>query len=124
MSGNAEFLNGLKKTTVAREKQFLSKIWGAIFLVGSGVAMFYASGNATQYPHSCDHMCKSLTYLHFLLDFMTRLTILGVAAVGLASLYFSNKTTIPPTDYSKLRTPTRLRHPPLHFHRVNSYSYI
>jgi len=50
MSGNAEFLNGLKKTTVAREKQFQSKIWGAIFLVGSGVAIFYASGNATQYP--------------------------------------------------------------------------
>eukprot|EP01032_Pedospumella_encystans_P017536 gene17536-19977_t len=87
MSGNAEFLNGLKKTTVAREKQFQSKIWGTIFLVGSGVAMFYAS------------------------DFMTRLSILGAAVVGLASLYFSNKATIQPTDYSKLRTSTSIASP-------------
>ena len=44
-------------------------------------------------------------------DFMTRLSILGAAVVGLASLYFSNKAaTIQPTDYSKLRTPTRLQY--------------
>jgi len=44
MSGNAAFLSGLKKTTETREKQFQSKIWGTIFVIGSVVAIYFADG--------------------------------------------------------------------------------
>lgn len=49
MSGNAAFLSGLKKTTETREKQFQSKIWGTIFVIGSVVATYFADGEFAQF---------------------------------------------------------------------------
>lgn len=53
MSGNAVFLNGLKKTTETREKLFQSKIWGTIFVVGSFVAIYLATGESKLRMPAC-----------------------------------------------------------------------